>query len=242
MSYSTTKERRRVLRREPEVAPVSWSVLGEAATAGETCNQPPPAVSFEFLHPLRVLRLLFESQSSQSVIAHQLLFESPSSAHRILASSTQCNQQEGGWECGYYVMCWMHEFVLSRQFDFPNSNWKDDGPYSDEQLERRTINELMTYNMEKKTTDGRVQLCSNTAVMLPTPLYSFMNSSPNHDMKSHKLGGTAGIIHVHGSLKFKTPTKVNATKVGSILLNPGKKGPDMVSDLGSGRMIEDAWL
>ncbi|KAL4584946.1 hypothetical protein LXL04_009559 [Taraxacum kok-saghyz] len=31
----------------------------------------------------------------------------------------------------------MHEFVLSRQFDFSNSNWKDDGPYSDEQLERR---------------------------------------------------------------------------------------------------------
>ncbi|KAL4588061.1 hypothetical protein LXL04_000939 [Taraxacum kok-saghyz] len=39
----SVQERRRVLRREPKVAPVSWSVLGEAATAGETCNQPPPA-------------------------------------------------------------------------------------------------------------------------------------------------------------------------------------------------------
>ncbi|KAL4582743.1 hypothetical protein LXL04_007302 [Taraxacum kok-saghyz] len=64
-------------------------------------------------------------------------------------SFPKCNQQEGDWSCGYYVMCWMHEFQLEGL------------PYSDEQLERRvnswTINELMTYNMEKKTTDGRVQ-------------------------------------------------------------------------------------
>ncbi|KAL4590546.1 hypothetical protein LXL04_003478 [Taraxacum kok-saghyz] len=66
----------------------------------------------------------------------------------IVWSFPKCNQQEGGWECGYYVMCWMHEFVLSRQFDFPNSNWKDDGPYSDEQLERRVNSWVNSFGNE----------------------------------------------------------------------------------------------
>ncbi|KAL4587597.1 hypothetical protein LXL04_000469 [Taraxacum kok-saghyz] len=79
------------------------------------------------------------------------------------------------------------------------------------------------------------------ALMLPTPSFSFMNSSLNHDMKSHKLDGRAGIIHMHGILKFKSPTKVNATKFGS-MFDPEKRGPNMVSNLGSGKMIEDDFV
>ncbi|XP_052623994.1 uncharacterized protein LOC111916714 [Lactuca sativa] len=34
----------------------------------------------------------------------------------------ECNQQPSGWECGFYVMRWMFEFVLTRQNEFPNKN------------------------------------------------------------------------------------------------------------------------
>lgn len=30
-----------------------------------------------------------------------------------------CNQQKGGWECGYYVMYWIFYFVTDQQYDFP---------------------------------------------------------------------------------------------------------------------------
>nr|KAJ0190589.1 hypothetical protein LSAT_V11C800407070 [Lactuca sativa] len=31
-----------------------------------------------------------------------------------------CNQQPSGWECCFYVMRWMFEFILTRQNEFPN--------------------------------------------------------------------------------------------------------------------------
>lgn len=34
----------------------------------------------------------------------------------------QCPQQEGGTECGYFVMKYMHDIVMLYQKD-PNSNW-----------------------------------------------------------------------------------------------------------------------
>ncbi|KAL4583600.1 hypothetical protein LXL04_008178 [Taraxacum kok-saghyz] len=44
-------------------------------------------------------------------------------------SFPKCNKQLDNWECGYYVMCWMHEFVLFRQHNFPQNNWKDNTPF-----------------------------------------------------------------------------------------------------------------
>ncbi|KAL4589673.1 hypothetical protein LXL04_002581 [Taraxacum kok-saghyz] len=52
-------------------------------------------------------------------------------------SFPKCNKQLDNWECGYYVMRWMHEFVLFRQHNFPQNNWKDNTPFSSKQLEER---------------------------------------------------------------------------------------------------------
>ncbi|KAL4582294.1 hypothetical protein LXL04_006840 [Taraxacum kok-saghyz] len=52
-------------------------------------------------------------------------------------SFPKCNKQLDNWECGYYVMCWMHEFVLFRQHNFSQNNWKDNTQFSSKQLEER---------------------------------------------------------------------------------------------------------
>ncbi|KAL4592358.1 hypothetical protein LXL04_005350 [Taraxacum kok-saghyz] len=50
---------------------------------------------------ISALRLLFESQSTQSIIAHQLVFESPSSAHRNRLNRFGPPISKFGKETGY---------------------------------------------------------------------------------------------------------------------------------------------
>lgn len=91
-------------------------------------------------------------------------------------------------------------------------------------------------------------------VMLTTASI-IMNSSPYSGMISGMFGGTPGAMHKHPNIKlkhtsswglqFKAPTKVNATKVGAIdwsMVDPEKQGPNMVSDLGVERMIQDGLI
>ncbi|CAH1426407.1 unnamed protein product [Lactuca virosa] len=92
------------------------------------------------------------------------------------------------------------------------------------------------------------------AVMITTASI-LMNSSPYPGMISGKFGGTPGAMHKHENIKlkrnsswglqFKAPTKVNATKVGAMdwsMADPEKEGPNMVSDLGVERMIQDGFI
>ncbi|KAL4576325.1 hypothetical protein LXL04_012417 [Taraxacum kok-saghyz] len=56
-----------------------------------------------------------------------------------------CNKQSSDWECGYYVMNWMHEFLLFRQHNFQNNIWKDTRPFSDVQLDERVNTWMKTF-------------------------------------------------------------------------------------------------
>nr|KAJ0199481.1 hypothetical protein LSAT_V11C600316460 [Lactuca sativa] len=62
----------------------------------------------------------------------------------------KCNQQLSDWECGYYVMNWMHEFVLFRQHGFPKNIWKDKKPFSSEELEERVKTWMRTFGDKVK--------------------------------------------------------------------------------------------
>ncbi|KAI3522821.1 hypothetical protein L1887_00872 [Cichorium endivia] len=68
---------------------------------------------------------------------HRAAYEVEHSGQRLsktAASMIQkhCNQQPSGWECAYYVMRWMLEFVLNRQNEFPNKTiWNDKKPFPD---------------------------------------------------------------------------------------------------------------
>ncbi|KAI3525049.1 hypothetical protein L1887_03720 [Cichorium endivia] len=81
---------------------------------------------------------------------------------------------------------------------------------------------------------------------------AYSNLSPFHGMLLGRHGDKAGIIHVYGMIKtkhvsswglqFKASTKVNATKVGatdSKMVDQEKEVPNMVSDIGLGRMFQD---
>ncbi|KAL4561652.1 hypothetical protein LXL04_033822 [Taraxacum kok-saghyz] len=61
----------------------------------------------------------------------------PYGTRRPIFAKVTCNKQLDNWECGYYVMCWIHEFVLFRQHNFTQNNWKDNTPFSSKQLEER---------------------------------------------------------------------------------------------------------
>ncbi|GKD39551.1 ulp1 protease family, C-terminal catalytic domain-containing protein [Tanacetum coccineum] len=48
----------------------------------------------------------------------------------------ECNPQAGLWECGYYVLQWMHEFVTVHQDHFPETiPWHDNRTFSMSQIE-----------------------------------------------------------------------------------------------------------
>ncbi|PWA81140.1 ulp1 protease family, C-terminal catalytic domain-containing protein [Artemisia annua] len=48
----------------------------------------------------------------------------------------KCNQQAERWECGHYILKWMHELVTVHQDHFPNSiPWQDNRPFSMNQIE-----------------------------------------------------------------------------------------------------------
>ncbi|GJT47065.1 hypothetical protein Tco_0955780 [Tanacetum coccineum] len=50
------------------------------------------------------------------------------------------NRQPGEWECGYYVMKWMHDFVLKYQ----NKNFLNIVPLSNERpLENKELNAII---------------------------------------------------------------------------------------------------
>nr|GFA78566.1 ulp1 protease family, C-terminal catalytic domain-containing protein [Tanacetum cinerariifolium] len=34
---------------------------------------------------------------------------------------TKCSQQEGEWECGYYLIKFMHDLALNKQAEFPEN-------------------------------------------------------------------------------------------------------------------------
>ncbi|KAI3510158.1 hypothetical protein L1887_25689 [Cichorium endivia] len=58
--------------------------------------------------------------------------EDTDTTHKMTWTLVECNQQPSGWECGFYVMRWMYEFVLNRQNEFPNKNiWNDNKPFPD---------------------------------------------------------------------------------------------------------------
>ncbi|XP_023729833.1 palmitoyl-acyl carrier protein thioesterase, chloroplastic isoform X1 [Lactuca sativa] len=84
---------------------------------------------------------------------------------------------------------------------------------------------------------------------------AFMNSYPFHAMPSGKLGLHTGNLLAHTmintkhvsnwGLQYKAPTKVNAKKLGALdsnILNQEKEGPNMVSDLGLRKMIQDGFI
>ncbi|CAI9268975.1 unnamed protein product [Lactuca saligna] len=62
----------------------------------------------------------------------------------------KCNQQLSDWECGYYVMNWMNEFVLFRQHGFPKNIWKDKKTFSSEELEERVKTWMRTFGDKVK--------------------------------------------------------------------------------------------
>ncbi|GJU07842.1 ulp1 protease family, C-terminal catalytic domain-containing protein [Tanacetum coccineum] len=48
----------------------------------------------------------------------------------------ECNQQRYYWECGYYVMKWMHQFVTHQQHSFPKTvPWNDKKPFTTKELD-----------------------------------------------------------------------------------------------------------
>ncbi|CAH1418482.1 unnamed protein product [Lactuca virosa] len=60
------------------------------------------------------------------------LKEDIDTTHPMNWTLVECNQQPSGWECGFYIMRWMFEFVLTRQNEFPNKkNWNDKKPFPD---------------------------------------------------------------------------------------------------------------
>lgn len=84
---------------------------------------------------------------------------------------------------------------------------------------------------------------------------AFMNSSPFHCMTSGKLGSHKRNLLAHKmintkhasnwGLQYKAPTKVNSTKLGALdsnILDQEKEGPNMVSDLGLRKMIQDGFI
>lgn len=86
--------------------------------------------------------------------------------------------------------------------------------------------------------------------MITTSSSIIMNSSPG--MTPVKFGCNRGAMHKHKKIKlkyasswssqFKAPTKVNATKVGAMDWSMVDPGPNMVSDLGVERMIQDGLI
>ncbi|CAI9296523.1 unnamed protein product [Lactuca saligna] len=64
----------------------------------------------------------------QGVVAR--LKEDIDTTHPMKWTLVECNQQPSSWECNFYVMRWMFEFVLTRQNEFPNkNNWNDKKPF-----------------------------------------------------------------------------------------------------------------
>ncbi|CAH1417330.1 unnamed protein product [Lactuca virosa] len=60
------------------------------------------------------------------------LKEAIDTTHPMKWTLVECNQQPSSWECGFYVMRWMFEFVLTQQNEFPNkNNWNDKKPFPD---------------------------------------------------------------------------------------------------------------
>ncbi|PWA53690.1 hypothetical protein CTI12_AA442640 [Artemisia annua] len=48
----------------------------------------------------------------------------------------ECNQQRHYWECGYFVMKWMHQFVTHQQHSFPKTvPWNDKKPFTAKELD-----------------------------------------------------------------------------------------------------------
>ncbi|KAL4561270.1 hypothetical protein LXL04_033434 [Taraxacum kok-saghyz] len=64
-------------------------------------------------------------------------------SHPMKWTFTNCNQQLSNWECGYYVMKWMREFVMYRQHVFPKNLWNDKNPISGKVLDEM-VNTWMT--------------------------------------------------------------------------------------------------
>lgn len=58
------------------------------------------------------------------------LNENSNTTYPMTWTLVECNQQPSSWECGYYVMRWMFEFVLNQQDEFPNKKiWNDTKPF-----------------------------------------------------------------------------------------------------------------
>ncbi|CAI9282493.1 unnamed protein product [Lactuca saligna] len=62
---------------------------------------------------------------SYKVIKHvekavEMFNEDLETSHPVIWIIADCNQQLSKWECGYYVLKWMREFVMYRQYAFPN--------------------------------------------------------------------------------------------------------------------------
>ncbi|KAM0065591.1 putative papain-like cysteine peptidase superfamily [Helianthus debilis subsp. tardiflorus] len=55
----------------------------------------------------------------------------------------QCMQQDGSWECGYMVIWYMYQFVLWKQFHFPNNIWTEATSATQEEIDKLVVN-IMT--------------------------------------------------------------------------------------------------
>ncbi|CAI9302872.1 unnamed protein product [Lactuca saligna] len=85
---------------------------------------------------------------SYKVIKHvekavEMFNEDFETSHPMTWTIADCNQQLSNWECGYYVLKWMREFVMYRQYAFPNNLWNDLNPITEKLLDD-VVNAWMT--------------------------------------------------------------------------------------------------
>ncbi|MFS7961120.1 putative papain-like cysteine peptidase superfamily [Helianthus anomalus] len=57
----------------------------------------------------------------------------------------KCKQQEGSWECGFLVVRNMFEFVISRQFGFPNNMWNDTTDITGVEIDKLVENNMCRF-------------------------------------------------------------------------------------------------
>ncbi|CAH1426430.1 unnamed protein product [Lactuca virosa] len=75
--------------------------------------------------------------------AVEMFNEDFETSHPMTWTIADCNQQSSNWECGYYVLKWMREFVMYRQYAFPNNLWNDINPIPEKLLDD-VVNAWMT--------------------------------------------------------------------------------------------------
>ncbi|KAJ9556536.1 hypothetical protein OSB04_011150, partial [Centaurea solstitialis] len=77
-------------------------------------------------------------QPHQQPLELAYYFSSPS--YDIYIGFANCNQQKSSWECGYYIMHFMFNFVMYHQSQFPNRvPWNDTTPLTERMLDYMAV-------------------------------------------------------------------------------------------------------